>query len=142
VPIAPNGTADHNEVSSAIPVRVVPVTWDGESLATGVTIADNGDFAQGSVTDAVWIGTGNATVIAALKRLAGARTVRAENDTVTPFNTIYYGEATPGTASSSAGWAIRKFVYDVNNTMTAMQWADGTAAFVKIWDDRANYTYS
>lgn len=54
---------------------------------------------------------------------------------------IYQGWASPGTATSSAGWAIARYSYS-GTMVTAKEWADGTTAFTKIWDSRAGYTYA
>jgi hypothetical protein len=55
---------------------------------------------------------------------------------------VYLGEAIPGTAKDVTGWRIKKIVYDENNFVTDIQWADGTAEFDKTWDSRDTYTYS
>lgn len=55
---------------------------------------------------------------------------------------VYIGEAKPGTAVAAAKWRIKKLVYDGSNLLTDVQWADGTADFVKVWDDRSLYSYS
>lgn len=57
-------------------------------------------------------------------------------------NAIYVGEAAPGTAKSTAAWRIKYLTYDANNNCTDVQWASGNAAFDKIWDDRATFSYS
>lgn len=55
--------------------------------------------------------------------------------------TGYVGEALPGTATSAAGWRIKKMVFGADgDVMTTF--ADGDAAFDNIWDDRASLTYS
>jgi hypothetical protein len=56
-------------------------------------------------------------------------------------NPIYIGEATPGTAKSAAGWRIKKLTYS-SDVITDVQWANGSAAFDFVWNDRASYTYS
>lgn len=53
---------------------------------------------------------------------------------------IYVGFALPGTATSSAAWAIKKLTYD-GFYITQEDWADGVNTFTKVWDDRATYTY-
>lgn len=53
----------------------------------------------------------------------------------------YQGEAIPGSAKNEAKWRIVKYVYSDNN-VTDIQFANGSVAFDKIWDDRTNYTYS
>jgi len=56
-------------------------------------------------------------------------------------NPIYIGEAKPGTPKSAVGWRIKKITYDGNNPID-IQWASGTKTFDKIWDNRADYSYS
>ena len=53
----------------------------------------------------------------------------------------YIGEADPGTAESSATWRIAR-VDETLDPDLQITWADGTADFIKVWDDRATYTYS
>ena len=57
---------------------------------------------------------------------------------------VYLGLASPGTATSSAGWQIRK-----NNLsggtfqlVTSVLFASGNNNFDKIWDDRISAPYS
>ena len=54
---------------------------------------------------------------------------------------IYQGWAAPGTATSSASWAIVKYTYS-GTAWTNKQWAGGAAAFNKTWDGRAGHSYS
>ena len=55
--------------------------------------------------------------------------------------TEYVGEAAPGTATSAAGWRIKKLTYS-GSSVTQIDYADGNANFDNIWDNRATYTYS
>jgi hypothetical protein len=52
----------------------------------------------------------------------------------------YIGEATPGTALSSALWRIKK-VAETGPDVT-ITWADGNSDFDNIWDDRLILSYS
>ena len=54
---------------------------------------------------------------------------------------FYRGEAEAGTATSAAGWRIRRVTIGDDNDVTE-EWADGTAGFTKTWDNRASYAYS
>lgn len=54
---------------------------------------------------------------------------------------IYRGEADPGAAESGAVWRIRKIVIGEDGDVTTT-WANGSATFTNIWDDRASLTYS
>lgn len=56
--------------------------------------------------------------------------------------TLYQGWAEPGTATSSAGWRIRKVVSSGTPTDTSITWADGDRNFNNIWDNRAALSYS
>ena len=53
---------------------------------------------------------------------------------------IYKAEAAAGAADNLALWRIRKITLAVDGDVTET-WATGTAAYDKIWDDRASYTY-
>ena len=55
-------------------------------------------------------------------------------------NTTYVGMAQIGTATSSAGWQIKKIT--ISGTVTSIQWAGGTDEFNKVWDNRSSYSYS
>lgn len=55
-------------------------------------------------------------------------------------NVEYVGIAEPGTATSAAAWQIKKLTY-TDGAVTAVDFADGTNAYIKVWDDRATYTY-
>ena len=50
----------------------------------------------------------------------------------------YSGLAVPGTATSDAAWQIKR----INNSTGDIDWAGGTLAFTKIWDNRASLSYS
>jgi hypothetical protein len=53
----------------------------------------------------------------------------------------YVGEALPGSLPGDPAWRIKKL--DEGGTPELqIEWADGTADFDKVWDDRATYTYS
>lgn len=54
----------------------------------------------------------------------------------------YVGIAKPGTATSAAGWQIRKLTYSASDKVTDVQWAGGNDRFDKVWDDRASLSYS
>jgi len=55
---------------------------------------------------------------------------------------LYLGESEPGTLVSTTGWRIRKFTYENDTNLVAVEWADGTASFDKIWDNRKDGTYT
>ena len=55
-------------------------------------------------------------------------------------NTTYVGNAQIGTATSEVGWQIQKVT--VSGTITLIQWASGTDAFINEWDERLTYEYS
>lgn len=53
----------------------------------------------------------------------------------------YVGLAQPNTDTADAIWAIMRLTY-VSSDLSEVLWASGTNQFVKVWDDRATYTYS
>lgn len=52
---------------------------------------------------------------------------------------IYKGEAAPGSVGTAPVWRIKKIQF-VGEDISE-KWANGTAAFDKVWVDRATYTY-
>ena len=53
----------------------------------------------------------------------------------------YVGKAQPGTPKDNSEWKICKIIYDANDNIIDLQWADGEALFTKKWDDRTLYKY-
>ena len=51
----------------------------------------------------------------------------------------YVGQAQPGTAKSTAAWRIKKITDSAGGS--SVDWANGNAEFVNIWDNRLSYTY-
>lgn len=58
-------------------------------------------------------------------------------DTTTDTNLVYLGKATPGTATSSASWQIKRY----NKSAGHMSFADDVTTFTKTWDNRTSYSY-
>ena len=78
---------------------------------------------------------GEATVVSDLQLVT-----RIENDVNN--NPEYIGEAPPGLKTNEIGWRIKKIRYDAGNNPLRVEWADGSDAFIRIWDRRASYNYS
>lgn len=57
-------------------------------------------------------------------------------------NIEYIGLATPGTDDDDPGWQIIKFVYDANQNLTHILYAEGNTKYDKVFGDRESYTYS
>ena len=60
-------------------------------------------------------------------------------------DTLYIGDALPGTVNGSATWSIKKIVFteDVGgNTDAVTTWADGNSNRDNIWDNRLSLIYS
>lgn len=53
---------------------------------------------------------------------------------------LYIGEAAPGSIDSATVWRIKRITFTGQDSVT--EWAGGTAAFDKIWDDHLTETYS
>jgi hypothetical protein len=63
-------------------------------------------------------------------------------DVETDFSTpgVYYvGQAPVGSLTSEAVWRIRRITESLNGT--SIDWAEGSADFVNVWDDRLDFTY-
>lgn len=54
----------------------------------------------------------------------------------------YYGLAAPGTATSAAGWSIRRETLDSQGRTIQIDFAGGTSEYGQIWDSRAVLSYS
>lgn len=54
----------------------------------------------------------------------------------------YVGYAAPGSVTDEIVWKIIKIIYDGNNNIIQVLFAEGTRKFDKKWDDRAGYSYS
>lgn len=57
-------------------------------------------------------------------------------------NATYIGQATPGTATSAAGWQIKFITYDGNDEPTSITWANASSKFTFVWANRTSYSYS
>lgn len=55
-------------------------------------------------------------------------------------NTMYVGEALPGTGTAEAAWRIRKIL--IAGTVTSILYANGDSSFGVAWDSRESLTYS
>jgi len=56
-------------------------------------------------------------------------------------NPTYLGEAEPGSLKGELKWRIKKLTYS-GTAITDIQWASGSRAFDKEWDERVGYVYS
>lgn len=73
----------------------------------------------------------------------GNFTTRTEVAKVGNVTTIYKGMAQIGTAVTDARWQIKKTIVDeTTGTVVSVTWADSTDEFIKVWNDRATYTYA
>ena len=57
-------------------------------------------------------------------------------------NLVYLGRALPGSSQGESVWQISKFIYDIDNNLISILWANGNTSFLNIWNNRASYTYS
>ena len=72
-----------------------------------------------------------------LRTTPGPMTVKIDQ---VDANTLYIGEALPGTSEASAAWRIRKFL--TVGSVSSMLYANGTSAFTNVWNSRAGLSYS
>jgi hypothetical protein len=61
-----------------------------------------------------------------------------EVDEASPTVT-YVGQATPGTAKSAALWRIKRIT--TSGSQVSIDWANGSAAFENVWNNRVALTY-
>lgn len=71
-----------------------------------------------------------------------ATTYTTQFDFESGSNPIYIGRASPGSATSSALWQIKKLAYDASGNITSIKYAAGSDNFNQIWDSRASFSYS
>ena len=60
-------------------------------------------------------------------------------DEINSEGDLYVGEADPGTLETQAAWRI--YLLDITGGDASKRYANGSAAFDKVWTDRAMYTY-
>ena len=53
----------------------------------------------------------------------------------------YFGSASPGSATSSSKWQIRRQTKDSQGRTTKIEFAAQKASFDQVWDNRATLTY-
>ena len=75
------------------------------------------------------------------------RVVQEIDDLVTRWDyasaTIrYQGHASPGTATSAPQWRIKRFTFDAQARVIAVEFAGGSGERNQIWDNRASLGYS
>lgn len=116
----------------------IKMTAAGGGGGGAATIADGADTAEGTTTDPVWT-SGAGTTIGLLKSLASSYIFLADYDG--SGNLLYLALAAPGTASSAAGWWIRKFAVSGTNIVSGLS-ANGSLVFNQIYDNRVGLSYS
>ncbi len=55
-------------------------------------------------------------------------------------STTYIGKAATGSSDSEPVWQIKRIT--ISGVETSIEWADGSAGFDQVWDDRAGLSYS
>jgi len=78
--------------------------------------------------------------LAVLERLKAELEVQYDKLVDEDGTFTYIGEAEPGTAPDAALWRIKR-VSEAPDGDLEILWANGTAAFDKIWTDRATFSY-
>jgi hypothetical protein len=76
-----------------------------------------------------------------VEKMKNAQQVDEQDD----GDTLYIGDALPGTVTSTATWSIKKIVFTVDgggNTDAATTWADGNSNRDNIWDNHLALSYS
>jgi hypothetical protein len=112
------------------------------SLAVSMaqSLADSAELAQ-SLVGQIAEQRDRLTVLSRIvDSMAANYATRYDQDSATP-TLAYLGKAPVGSATSAAAWQIQKLVFGVDGDVT-VTWANGSADFNTIWDDRASLTYS
>lgn len=109
------------------------------SGAPGAGLGNNGDQYLDSDNGDIY------TKVAGTWNLQGnmsqvAQTVRTDTDGASP-ETIYRGNALPGTATSAASWRCEEITIAVDGDVSIL-FADGNDNYDNIWDNRASLSYS
>lgn len=55
---------------------------------------------------------------------------------------LYFGRALVGASKAAAVWQIKKFLYDINENLVDVLWADGNENFDNIWNNVTDLSYS
>jgi hypothetical protein len=105
------------------------------SVITGVTTGGGGGYVNVKVNPSGALTT-ESTIDGNVSTESAVYYKRLDDTTTTDM--IYIGEATPGTATSSATWRIKRL--DVA-TGLIIQWA-GSGNFNQVWDNRAVLSYA
>ena len=81
----------------------------------------------------------------AVGSVAASVAVRIDNSAINS-QPLYVGTALPGSVTSAKSWRVQKLLYDANGALSAVLWANVSAAGVpsssEIWDNRATLSYS
>jgi len=72
---------------------------------------------------------------------AGEEMAYSERTDFVGDDTIYRGDAQPGSSESAALWRIKRLDIGVDGDVKTT-WANGSADFIHAWSDRASYIYS
>lgn len=113
-------TQQNREISTA-------VSFSGAGAAGRPVVLDGtGKIAAGLIPDGVGGGGG------------GPATYDRRVDSTNP-DSIYVGDAAPGSLESDPVWRIFRADFSANSA--TKNYADSTDTFDKVWNDRATYTY-
>ena len=55
---------------------------------------------------------------------------------------VYIGKAHPDALTSESKWQIKKFTFNGSDQVTNIDFADGIANYVHIWDNRTSLDYT
>lgn len=125
---------DHTEDSITIYTpnnNTTPIPVDPPA-AVKTDILVNKTSSLFSASDIIFIDGGNA---------AGGNTIIPLRIDVASSTVAYKGDASPGTATSSASWRISRITTNSSGSIT-IEYADGNTNADNVWDNRASLSYS
>ena len=120
----------HESRGDSIRFEIAPGQWGRWIALSGQLDHGKQNLSVGSLNEAA--------VTALIEAHELAAQYNTSIETVGTFK--YIGNSVPGTATSATGWRIKRV--DLTTTDIPIFWANGSAAFDKVMDDFASYTYT
>ena len=146
---APRVTIDNKEISKILKTDL-PKAFN--EAIKGIVIPENDDTATNQLLEELATKLDSIDVGVRMKpqapatvkvtnpdgsTIGGSADYESRNDTTSDTNLVYLGKALPGTATSDAGWQIKRY----NKSAGHMSFADDATTFNKSWDLRSSYGY-
>ncbi len=123
----------HETRGDAIRFEIAPGQW-GKWISLSGHMDHQQNLSVGSITEA--------EVIALIATYGSGDGVDYNVLIDTVGDIKYVGSSLPGTATSASTWSIKRIDLSDTGGDVDVTYANGSADFDKVWDDRATYTYT